>query len=218
MKRAQNGTLRIWNCLLSALTLGFTMQAYAAENETKAVAYCIAQGAVEPAAFAYCVGAELTVAEIKKCITGGDCFGKSNDLRQAIQRAGINFDHIEKYGWCGGPNSEARRIFGNSVCGCAGPERSVRIENRTNQEVRFLFEGSCSERGAHTVAQGHTITLTGVGDDWFNITVKSDGGTVHYGLDAGMTYAFQWTTRRRPPLLDVVNITPRFSSRDQDDF
>ncbi len=180
---------------------------HSAGNENNAVAFCVAAGATEPEAFAVCVGTYLTRAEIKKCLTGGDCFGKSNDLRLALERTGINFAHIEQYGPCGGANSVARAIFGNANCGgCTGPERNVKIENRTNDAVYFYAEGSCSSGTSLSVPAGMTVTISGP-DDWFNVTAR--GGT-KTAVDIGMTYAFQWTTRQRPPALNIVDITPRY--------
>lgn len=210
MQIEQDGAARSWgwSLLAAVFLMAMPLLAHSGDNETRAVAYCVAQGAVEPVAFTYCVGSALTAAEIKKCLTGGDCFGESNDLRRALENTtGINFDHIRQYGWCGGPNSAARAIFGSGACGCGGPERSVRIENRTNQTVYFNVAGSCSDSTAHSVPVASTVTLTGGGDEWFNVTVSSDGGTVAYGLDIGMTYAFEWQGNR----LEVFNVTPRYN-------
>lgn len=192
---------------ICALLFAISLQAHSAENETNAVKYCIASGAVEPEAFAYCVGSYLTASEIKKCLTGGDCFGESNDIRRALERAGINFNHIQQYGWCGGPNSDARKIFGSDVCGCTGPVRKVKIENSTGQTVSFNAVGSCSDNLSTSVPAGASVTISGEGDEWFNVSVNSNGSTTEYGLNTGLTYAFQWEDNQ----LKIFNSTPRFT-------
>lgn len=191
-------------CILISL---ISLPAHAGDTETNAVKYCISSGAVEPEAFAYCVGTYLTKEEIKKCLTGGDCFGESNDLRKALEQLGINFGHIQQYGWCGGPNSTARQIFGNGICGCGGPERKVVIENNTGGTVHLGAEGSCNSGITESVPNGSNVTISGEGDEWFNVSVNSNGRTITYGLDPGMRYAFLWQGNQ----LTITNTTPRFA-------
>lgn len=148
---------------------------------------------------------------LKSALLGGDCFGKNNALRQAAQAAGVNFDHIQKYGPCGGPNSTVRAIFGNLGCReideCDGqPEGRVHLVNQNNHAVRFHLEGACSDAQYWDIKPNESITISGEGDNFYNITVTSPGGTVSYGIDSGTTHAFQW----RRNLLDVVNVTPRY--------
>lgn len=192
---------------IGVLLFAFPLHAQAGDTETNAVKYCISSGAVEPDAFVYCVGSYLTTSEIKKCLSGGDCFGESNDLRKALQSLGVNFDDIGRYGWCGGPNSEARKIFGNGVCGCGGPERSVKIENTLNQPVGYIARGSCSNSTIASIPAGSTLTLSGEGDEWFNFAVISHGGTAEHGLDPGFRYSIEQDGAQ----VKIHNSTPRFN-------
>lgn len=198
---------RWFMALIWLLLFAVPLTARSGDTETNAVKYCISSGAVEPDAFVYCVGSYLTTSEIKKCLTGGDCFGESNDLRKALQSLGVNFNDIERYGWCSGPNSEARKIFGNDVCGCAGPVRSVKLENTLNEQVGYIAAGSCSSNTMATIPAGATVTLSGEGDEWFNVALISHGGTPQYGLNPGFTYSIE----REGNQLKIYNSTPRFN-------
>jgi len=189
--------------LCGAAVLGTVRDAVGGETETAAVAYCAAAVSTGPA-FAYCVGSVLTKQEIQKCLSGQSCFGKNNEVRKII-------DGIRSYGLCGGPGSELRKILGSRVCGSTackkGPRGKVTLVNNTGATLHFMLESTCGSRTRLSVPAGYEQEFVGgKGDQWFNIAVRSDGGTVEYGLDSGSTHEFEWDGN----LLDVVNVTPRW--------
>lgn len=186
--------------------------AFALTAEQEAIAWCVAKGATEPMSFAYCVGGKLTSAEIQKCLTGGDCFGKNNELRKIIDNGevlGVHFGDIQKYGICGGPNSEFRKIFGSAcsrACG-QGSKGWIRLYNPTSSQIHFAIESDCGERTSFTLAPNSWEEFGGIaGDKWYNISFSSDGGGRDYGLDIGHWYTFEWQGK----LLDLKQSTPRY--------
>lgn len=181
-------------------------------KEQAAIIYCVGNGATDPLSFSYCVGGALTAAEISQCLQGGSCFGKNNEIRQIIERGrvlGISIGDIQKYGICGGQNSELRKLFGNQcgrVCGTGGGGW-IRLINKTNGPVHFSLESDCGEReqftlGPHLQNEYGNIT----GDKNYNIDFNSAGGSKLYSLDIGLWYEFYWIGN----LLEIKNVTPQY--------
>ncbi|MCB1083370.1 MAG: hypothetical protein KDK61_03600, partial [Simkania sp.] len=56
---------------------------YSGDREKEIAASCAASATIDSgASWAVCVGEGLALEEVKKCLTGGDCFGEGNTLRQ----------------------------------------------------------------------------------------------------------------------------------------
>lgn len=129
------------------------------DEAEEAAAWCAAKnvtGTVEQ--FAICTSGTLSKAELKRCVEGTSCFG-------------VNFKAIDLYGPCGGRNSLARKLLGNSVCRgdlCRGPKSAVTYYNETNTTIRPKVKGQCDSReDRDRLHSGEGITWSDTGESHF---------------------------------------------------
>lgn len=148
-----------------------------AQTGAEAIDYCASAGVVGYSAFAYCVSGVLTVAEIEKCLTGGDCFGKNNEIRKVLE----SIDDIRKYGVCGGSGSDLRTI---GVCPklCKGAKSWVEIQNWsstsfTGKKGRLKNDASCGGEQKLFLGPGEVVRYGGLkGENWIDFWAGNLGG------------------------------------------
>lgn len=136
--------MRAYSILISVILLAitnpapsFAQQIINRDDAGRAATWCAARnvtGTLEQ--FAICTAGAISDAELRRCAQGRSCFG-------------INFDDILRFGGCGGRNSVARRVLGDSICGgdlCQGNVSVVRYYNKTNRDIRPRIKGQCDSR------------------------------------------------------------------------